>query len=210
MDDRVVTTFTASDFARTLSSNGRGSDHAWGGNHLVLGGARQSDATSTARFPIFTWGIRWTPTAGRLIPTTSCDEYFAELALWFGVPTPDLELVLPNIGRFYTPGSSTPPVGFLGAAGAGFREPADHSPAPRTSAAHDEPRGARDPLRGESPCRCVGEGSPQSVATIAPTVRGAGELDESLDPDNDAGAGADGAGAVLPSPERSRTCSRRG
>ena len=48
-----------------------------------------------------------------LIPTTSVDQYFAELALWFGVPAADLELVLPNIGRFYSPGSSLPPVGFL-------------------------------------------------------------------------------------------------
>jgi uncharacterized protein (DUF1501 family) len=50
---------------------------------------------------------------GRLIPTTSVDELFAELALWFGVPAPDLELVLPNVARFYNPLSSTPPLGFL-------------------------------------------------------------------------------------------------
>ncbi|MEM6456886.1 MAG: hypothetical protein AAF772_17475 [Acidobacteriota bacterium] len=50
---------------------------------------------------------------GRLIPTTSCDEYFAELASWFGVADSDLATVLPNLGRFYTPGSA-PPIGFLG------------------------------------------------------------------------------------------------
>ena len=48
---------------------------------------------------------------GRLIPTTSVDQYFAQLALWFGVPMADLDLVLPNIGRFWTPGSATPPLG---------------------------------------------------------------------------------------------------
>jgi len=48
-----------------------------------------------------------------LIPTTACDEYFAELALWFGVPRTDLELVLPNIRRFYDPASTNAPVGYL-------------------------------------------------------------------------------------------------
>ena len=51
--------------------------------------------------------------SGRLIPTTSCDSFFAELALWLGVPKSDLPLVLPNIGNFYSPGSSAPPLGFL-------------------------------------------------------------------------------------------------
>jgi hypothetical protein len=61
---------------------------------------------------------------GRLIPTTSCDEYFAELALWYGVPAADLNLVLPNIGRFYTATSSTPPVGFMGSSALGLnRDP---------------------------------------------------------------------------------------
>ncbi|HEX8279800.1 MAG TPA: hypothetical protein VF551_00360, partial [Chthoniobacterales bacterium] len=50
---------------------------------------------------------------GRFIPTTSCDQFFAELALWLGVSPSSLPLVLPNIGNFYTPSSSTPPIGFL-------------------------------------------------------------------------------------------------
>ena len=49
---------------------------------------------------------------GRFIPTTSCDGFFAELALWLGVGPSSLPLVLPNIGNFWTPGS-TPPVGFM-------------------------------------------------------------------------------------------------
>ena len=49
---------------------------------------------------------------GRFIPTTSCDEFFAELALWLGVSKSSLPIVLPNIGNFYSPGSS-PPLGFL-------------------------------------------------------------------------------------------------
>jgi uncharacterized protein (DUF1501 family) len=58
---------------------------------------------------------------GRLIPTTSVDEYFAEIALWFGVPAADLEIVLPNLHRFYAVGSATAPVGFLGAGSAAAR-----------------------------------------------------------------------------------------
>jgi uncharacterized protein (DUF1501 family) len=107
-----VTTFTASDFARTLSSNGRGSDHAWGGNHLVLGGA-VAGGRIYGSFPALYAGNPLDTDRGRLIPTTAVDQYFAELALWFGVPAADLELVLPNIGRFYAPGSSSPPLGLL-------------------------------------------------------------------------------------------------
>jgi len=105
-----VTTFTASDFGRTLSSNGRGSDHAWGGNHIVMGPALQGgDLYGT--FPNLYLGNDLDTGRGRLIPTTSVDAYFAQLAVWFGVSSADLGIVLPNIGRFWTPGSSTPPVG---------------------------------------------------------------------------------------------------
>jgi len=50
---------------------------------------------------------------GRLIPTLSTDEYFVELALWFGVAPNDLDAVLPNIRRFVTQSLSAPPAGFL-------------------------------------------------------------------------------------------------
>lgn len=107
-----VTTFTASDFGRTLSSNGRGSDHAWGGNHLVLGGA-VAGGDMYGSYPSLYSGNPRDTGRGRLIPTTSVDELFAELALWFGVPEPDLDLVLPNVRRFYPSGSVAPPLGFL-------------------------------------------------------------------------------------------------
>jgi uncharacterized protein (DUF1501 family) len=110
-----VTTFTASDFGRTLSSNGRGSDHAWGGNHLVMGGA-VAGGDMYGSYPSLYAGNPLDTGRGRLIPTTSVDELFAELALWFGVPEPDLELVLPNVRRFYPAGSVVPPLGFLSAA----------------------------------------------------------------------------------------------
>ena len=50
---------------------------------------------------------------GRFIPTTSCDEFFAELALWLGVSKSNLPLVLPNIANFHSLNSSSPPLGFL-------------------------------------------------------------------------------------------------
>lgn len=113
MQDQVVT-FTASDFGRTLTSNGRGSDHAWGGNHFVVGGAVNGQRVF-GEYPQLFEDNPLDTGRGRLIPTTSVDAYFAELALWFGVPKSSLPLVVPNISRFYSTGSSTPPVGFLNA-----------------------------------------------------------------------------------------------
>ncbi|MEM1205375.1 MAG: DUF1501 domain-containing protein [Acidobacteriota bacterium] len=110
-----VVTFTASDFGRTLTSNGRGSDHAWGGNHMVMGGP-VAGGEIYGTYPQLYADNDLDTGRGRLIPTTSCDEYFAELALWLGVAPSDLATVLPNVGRFYTPGS-TPPIGFLGGGG---------------------------------------------------------------------------------------------
>ncbi|MEO1365738.1 MAG: DUF1501 domain-containing protein [Acidobacteriota bacterium] len=107
-----VVTFTASDFARTLTSNGQGSDHAWGGHHMVMGGSVAGGDIYGA-YPQLFAGNDLDTGRGRLIPTTSCDEYFAELALWLGVSPSDLTTVLPNIERFHIPGSG-PPVGFLG------------------------------------------------------------------------------------------------
>ncbi len=107
-----VVTFTASDFARTLTSNGQGSDHAWGGHHMVMGGPVVG-GDIYGSYPRLFAGNDLDTGRGRLIPTTSCDEYFAELASWLGVADGDLTTVLPNLERFYTPGSG-PPVGFLG------------------------------------------------------------------------------------------------
>ncbi|MGE9295198.1 MAG: DUF1501 domain-containing protein [Puniceicoccales bacterium] len=106
-----VTMFTASDFGRTLTSNGEGSDHAWGGNHFVAGGAVNGQNIYGTYPDLFQENPLDTG-RGRLIPTTSVDEYFAELALWFGVSPQDLDAVLPNIGNFINPGPAGP-LGFL-------------------------------------------------------------------------------------------------
>ncbi|MEL7058812.1 MAG: DUF1501 domain-containing protein [Acidobacteriota bacterium] len=114
-----VLTFTASDFGRTLTSNGQGSDHGWGGNHIVMGGPVRGGEIYGSYPQLFADNDLDTG-RGRLIPTTSCDEYFAELALWFGVAPADLPTVLPNVGRFFTPGSGAP-IGFVdGLAGPGI------------------------------------------------------------------------------------------
>lgn len=114
-----VTLYTASDFGRTLTSNGQGSDHAWGGNQLVVGGSVigkkiYGQYPSLAVNPQSGAEVNPLDTGlGRMIPTTSCDQMFAELALWLGVAKSDLPLVLPNIGYFYSPSSSEAPVGFM-------------------------------------------------------------------------------------------------
>ena len=107
-----VTTFTTSDFGRTLTSNGKGSDHGWGGHHIVMGGS-VAGGLIYGHYPELSPGNPLDTGRGVYAPTTSVDEYFAELALWFGVPPSDLATVLPNVGTFYAPGSATPPMGFL-------------------------------------------------------------------------------------------------
>ncbi|MCB0642435.1 MAG: DUF1501 domain-containing protein [Phaeodactylibacter sp.] len=107
-----VTTFTISDFARTLTSNGNGSDHAWGGNQIIMGGAvNGGDIYGT--FPDLYEDNPLDLGRGVLLPTTSADEVFAELALWFGVSSGDLDQVFPNITNFYSPGSPDLPIGFM-------------------------------------------------------------------------------------------------
>jgi uncharacterized protein (DUF1501 family) len=110
MHDKV-TTFTVSDFARTLTSNGRGTDHAWGGNHLVMGGA-VNGGQIYGTYPDLGLGSILDTGRGRLIPTLSTDEYFAELALWFGVQPNQLDLIFPNLSRFYQV-NGTPPLGLF-------------------------------------------------------------------------------------------------
>ena len=107
-----VTVYTISDFARTLTSNGNGTDHAWGGNAMVLGGA-VNGKRMYGQYPDIVLGNNLEIGGGVFIPTTSSDCYFAELALWFGISPHDLALVLPNIENFYNTSSGEPPLGFL-------------------------------------------------------------------------------------------------
>ncbi len=94
-----VTTFTASEFGRALQSNGRGSDHGWGGHHFIMGGAVAGNRVY-GQFPTVAVGGPEDSGQGRLIPTTSVDEYAATLARWFGVSDSNMGIIMPNIGRF--------------------------------------------------------------------------------------------------------------
>jgi len=94
-----VTTFTQSDFGRTLTSNGDGTDHAWGGNQLVIGGA-VAGRTLYGRYPLLQIDGPDDVGGGRMIPTTSSDQYAATLARWFGVADSALTSVAPHLGNF--------------------------------------------------------------------------------------------------------------
>ncbi|MFT6808847.1 MAG: hypothetical protein ACJA01_002078 [Saprospiraceae bacterium] len=107
-----VVIFTASDFARKLVSNGDGSDHAWGGNSLIIGGAVNGKKIYGS-YPDLYLGNNLDAGNGRILPTLSCDELFAELALWMGASSGDLNQILPNIDRFWTPTPAAGPLGIL-------------------------------------------------------------------------------------------------
>lgn len=95
-----VTAFTESDFSRTLNPSGNGTDHAWGGHHLVLGGAvRGGEMFGT--FPsLQLGGPDDTGSRGVFIPTTSLSQYGATMARWFGVAESSLETVFPQLVHF--------------------------------------------------------------------------------------------------------------
>jgi uncharacterized protein (DUF1501 family) len=102
-----VTTFTASDFGRTLSSNSDGSDHGWGSHHFVMGGAVKGGRFyGTA--PHVSLETDDQVGQGRLLPTTAVDQFGATLAQWFGCTASELPGILPNIGNF-----SGTPLGFV-------------------------------------------------------------------------------------------------
>lgn len=94
-----VTAFTASDFGRTLSSNGDGSDHGWGGHHFAVGGAVRG-GRFFGTMPTLVNGGDDDAGWGQIIPTTAVDQYAATLAKWFGVADADLDLIFPNLGNF--------------------------------------------------------------------------------------------------------------
>jgi len=94
-----VTAFTASDFGRTFSSNGDGSDHGWGSHHMIMGGA-VNGKDFYGQSPEIGLNTAEDVGQGRMLPTTSIDQYSATLAKWFGVPNNDLRLIAPNIHNF--------------------------------------------------------------------------------------------------------------
>jgi uncharacterized protein (DUF1501 family) len=115
-----VTAFTASDFGRTLTSNGDGSDHGWGGHHFIVGGAVKGKAFYGTPPPVSVGSSsaaedQWHVGQGRLLPSTSVDQYAATLASWFGVEPTELSGILPNLNNFGAPKAVDYPsnLGFL-------------------------------------------------------------------------------------------------
>jgi uncharacterized protein (DUF1501 family) len=100
-----VTTFTASDFSRTLQTNGDGTDHAWGGHHFVMGGA-VNGGDIYGQYP--TVGVdvggfsNPDNVGGALIPTTSVDQYGATLGRWFGASDAEIDTIFPRLRNFGT------------------------------------------------------------------------------------------------------------
>ena len=103
-----VTTFTGSDFGRTHTSNGDGSDHGWGNHHLVVGGAVKGQRYY-GQLPATAINGPDDVGQGRLLPTTSVDQLAATFATWMGLSASELSLVVPNIANF-----STKDIGFFG------------------------------------------------------------------------------------------------
>lgn len=111
-----VTTFTASDFGRTFTNNGDGTDHGWGGHHFIMGGAvRGNDVYGV--FPQYSTadssGNFSSPDQlanGVMLPTTSVDQYAYTLGRWMGVSQSDLLTILPNLSQF---NSSAYDLGFM-------------------------------------------------------------------------------------------------
>ena len=109
----AVTTFTASDFSRTFTTNGDGTDHAWGGHHFVMGGSvRGGDIYGQYPTLGVDLGAFRNPdmAGGALVPTTSVDQYAATMGRWLGTSDPSLDAIFPNL-RNFTPRD----LGFLSA-----------------------------------------------------------------------------------------------
>jgi uncharacterized protein (DUF1501 family) len=104
--DDMVTTFTASDFGRTLAANGDGSDHGWGGHHMVMGGAVKG-GDIYGKLPAYGlsdgkggFNSADQVQGGSLLPTTSVEAYGATLGKWFGLSDSELLSVLPGLSAW--------------------------------------------------------------------------------------------------------------
>jgi len=120
-----VTLFTASDFARTLTSNGDGSDHAWGGNHMAMGGAVAGGYVLGDKTQGYYPDLQNVATIdtgqGRLIPGVAVDEYAHDLLSWFGVTASDMDYVLPAYSTRFAGRQE------LGVIGTGYTAPVSSS-----------------------------------------------------------------------------------
>ena len=111
-----VTTCVMSEFSRKLTSNGNGTDHAWGGNMMVMGG-EVNGGNMYGTYPSLSLNNNGALIhSATLIPDTATDSAFAELAMWYGVSVSDLLTMFPNLGNFHNVGqlsAAQPPIGFM-------------------------------------------------------------------------------------------------
>lgn len=107
-----VATFTISEFGRALGSNGSGSDHGWGGHQFAMGGGINGGKIF-GEYPDIAKDSPLDIGDGSFVPTTSVDEYLAEMLLWLGTPLSELEYVLPDIYKFWKPGNKHAPLGLF-------------------------------------------------------------------------------------------------
>jgi uncharacterized protein (DUF1501 family) len=104
---RDVTTFTMSDFGRTLNNNGDGTDHGWGGHSWILGGdvvGRRIYGT----MPDYALGSSQDVGRGRMIPTTPVEQVGSTMARWFGLGLSDVNEIFPNVRNFGRGGDYLP------------------------------------------------------------------------------------------------------
>jgi len=105
--ENAVTTFTASDFGRTLTVNGDGSDHGWGGHYMIMGGAVNGGEVY-GQLPSFVTGADDDAgDKGRVIPSLSINQFGASMASWMGLTDNDLADVFPDLSNFGSDWQST-------------------------------------------------------------------------------------------------------
>ncbi len=94
-----VTTFTASDFGRTLTPNSSGTDHGWGSHHVVMGGA-VNGGQIYGDIPVPEFNHEYDTGRGRLIPQSSVEQYAGALGRWFGLSDSELREAMPGLQNF--------------------------------------------------------------------------------------------------------------
>lgn len=103
-----VTTFTMSDFGRTLNSNGNGTDHGWGGVQMMMGGSASKGGPLNGKrvygtYPVLELDGAQSVGRGRMIPTTSNNQFSATFAKWLGMDSADLGTVFAGLDKFSAP-----------------------------------------------------------------------------------------------------------
>jgi len=96
----TVTTFTASEFGRTMSINGDGTDHAWAGHYFVMGDAVKGGEIHGDPLNLTIDGPDDADDTGRFIPKYGVDQYGATLAKWMGMTDSDMNEIFPNLKNF--------------------------------------------------------------------------------------------------------------